>query len=56
VEPDLGQYYRDNVIGGPGAFMLVAETFEQFAGAILKKMVVEIAPPQPTMRGSAGKA
>jgi hypothetical protein len=43
VEPYLDQYYRDYVIGGPGAFMVVAETFEHFADAILKKMIVEIA-------------
>jgi hypothetical protein len=31
------------VIGGPGAFMVVAEKFEQFADAILKKLIIEIA-------------
>ena len=43
VEPYLDQYYRDYVIGGPGAFMIVADKFEDFADAILKKMIVEIA-------------
>jgi hypothetical protein len=43
VEPYLDQYYRDYVIGGPGAFMVVAKDFEDFADAILKKMIVEIA-------------
>jgi Protein of unknown function (DUF1194) len=43
VEPSLDQYYRDYVIGGPGAFMIVADKFEDFADAILKKMIVEIA-------------
>jgi Protein of unknown function (DUF1194) len=42
-EPYLDQYYRDFVIGGPGAFMVVAENFENFADAILKKMITEIA-------------
>jgi hypothetical protein len=42
-EPYLDQYYRDYVIGGPGAFMVVAEKFENFADAILKKMITEIA-------------
>jgi len=43
VEPYLDQYYRDYVIGGPGAFMVVANDFESFGEAILKKMIVEIA-------------
>jgi hypothetical protein len=42
-EPDLDRYYQDFVIGGPGAFMVVAKDFESFADAILKKMIVEIA-------------
>ena len=43
VEPYLDQYYRDYVIGGPGAFMIVAKDFESFADAILTKMIIEIA-------------
>jgi hypothetical protein len=43
VEPYLDQYYRDYVIGGPGAFMIVAKDFESFGDAILKKMITEIA-------------
>ena len=35
-------YYRDNVIGGPGAFVIAADSFETFAEAILKKLVIEI--------------
>ena len=42
-EPYLDQYYKDYVIGGPGAFMVVAKDFESFADAILKKMITEIA-------------
>jgi len=42
-EPYLDQYFRDFVIGGPGAFMIVAKDFETFADAILKKLVIEIA-------------
>jgi hypothetical protein len=43
VEPYLDQYFRDYVIGGPGAFMIVAKDFESFGEAILKKMIIEIA-------------
>src|SRR3954447_23220536 len=42
-EPYLDQYYNDFVIGGPGAFMIVAKDFETFGEAILKKMIIEIA-------------
>jgi hypothetical protein len=42
-EPDLDQYYKQNVIGGPGAFMIVAKDFNAFSDAILKKMITEIA-------------
>jgi hypothetical protein len=42
-EPDLDYYYKQNVIGGPGAFMIVAKDFDTFADAILKKMIIEIA-------------
>jgi hypothetical protein len=43
IEPDLEQYYLHNVIGGPGAFVIAAQSYETFADAILKKLVIEIA-------------
>jgi hypothetical protein len=39
----LEKYYRDNVIGGPGAFVMVAEDFNAFGKAIIKKLIAEIA-------------
>ena len=48
LEPDLDQYYRENVIGGPGAFVIAAKDFETFGEAILKKLIAEIAATQPT--------
>jgi hypothetical protein len=42
-EPYLDTYYKENVIGGPGAFMIVAKDFNDFADAILRKMIIEIA-------------
>ena len=44
----LPKYYEENVIGGPGAFLLKVENFDTFAEAITRKMVTEIAgrPPQ----------
>lgn len=43
LEPGLDRYYYDNVIGGPGAFMVTAQTYETFAEAVLKKVITEIA-------------
>ena len=39
----LEKYYQDNVIGGPGAFVLVAENFNSFGRAIIKQLIAEIA-------------
>ena len=39
----LANYYRNNVIGGPGAFVIVAEDFNSFGQAIVKKLIAEIA-------------
>ena len=47
LEPDLARYYRDNVIGGPGAFAIAAENYETFGDAILKKLITEIAANIP---------
>jgi hypothetical protein len=43
VEYDLDTYYFENVIGGPGAVMVPADSYESFAEAILKKLIIEIA-------------
>ena len=47
LEPDLDIYYEQNVIGGPGAFMIVAKSYGTFADAILKKLIAEIANLPP---------
>ncbi|HMK71490.1 MAG TPA: DUF1194 domain-containing protein [Xanthobacteraceae bacterium] len=39
----LENYYRNNVIGGPGAFVLAAENFNSFGRAMIKKMIAEVA-------------
>ena len=43
---DLDVYYEQRVIGGPGAFIVVAEDFTAFASAILSKLLLEIADSQ----------
>jgi hypothetical protein len=40
---DIEKYYRDHVIGGPGAFVIRADGFEDFARAVRRKLVLEIA-------------
>lgn len=49
----LEKYYRDNVIGGWGAFVMVAEDSKSFGQAIIKKMIAEIAELSPAS-GAAG--
>jgi hypothetical protein len=39
----LDQYFEQNVIGGPGAFMVVAEDFDAFGTAVRRKLLREIA-------------
>jgi hypothetical protein len=43
----LEKYYRDNVIGGPGAFVLVAKDFNSFGNLLIKKLIAEIALVAP---------
>lgn len=45
--PDLDRYYRDCVIGGPGAFMVPVREPAQFAQAIRTKIVREVAALDP---------
>ncbi len=48
VEPDLDHYYFTHVIGGPGAFMVPVANYDNFADAILKKLINEIAAEPAT--------
>jgi uncharacterized protein DUF1194 len=43
VEPDLEEYYRNNVIGGPDSFVVVARDSAAFGAAVLRKLLVEVA-------------
>jgi hypothetical protein len=49
----LEKYYRDNVIGGPSAFVMVAEDFNAFGKAIVKKLIAEIAAAPSPRRHTA---
>ncbi len=47
VEPELERYYRDNVVGGPDSFVIVAQSIESFAQAVLRKLLLEVAGLPP---------
>ncbi len=48
----LTAYYENNVIGGPGAFVVEAESFEAFGQLLVSKLVKEIAQaPSRRRRG-----
>lgn len=41
--PDLNDYYRNCVIGGPGAFLIPVKDWPQFPAAVRRKLILEIA-------------
>lgn len=43
----LDDYFRENVIGGNGAFMILAEDFESFGIAVKRKLIREIVGRPP---------
>ena len=46
----LANYYRNHVIGGPGAFVMVAESPSSFGDIIVQKLIAEIAQAVPQQR------
>lgn len=46
--PDLDIYYQTCVIGGPGAFVIPVTDWPDFADAVKRKLVLEIAGLSPT--------
>ena len=52
--PDLtlDKYYEENVIGGPGSFMIVADNFDHFGRAVRTKLVREISDAGGPRRSS----
>ena len=48
----LPEWYRQNVIGGPGAFMRAIEDFHSFADAMTNKLVSEIVEAAPEIRSA----
>lgn len=48
--PDLDEYFRQAITGGPRSFVIKAKNRRTFAEAILKKMILEIAGTTPEIR------
>jgi hypothetical protein len=46
IVPDIVRYYADCVIGGPGSFVLPVHRADEFAEAIRRKLVLEVAGRQ----------
>lgn len=55
-EPYLEEYYRGHVIGGTGAFVLVAMDYQDFVGAIRRKLLRELTPAETADRGGSDLA
>lgn len=51
IEFDLDRHFLEEVIGGPGAFMIAAKDFESFGEAIARKLVQEISATPSFPRG-----
>lgn len=47
AEEQFKEYFKENVIGGPGHFLEMAEDFTSFGGAIKRKLIREIANISP---------
>ena len=41
-EPGIVDWYHTNVVGGPGAFLVVADTYDAFSAAFREKLRLEI--------------
>ncbi len=50
---NLDLYYTDCVIGGPSAFIIVAQGFEDFSRAVRRKLILEIAGGTPEKKPEA---
>lgn len=49
----LANYFRNNVTGGPGSFVLEARNFQSFGQALIAKLIAEIAGVPPVSRHAA---
>jgi len=56
ADPDPVAHYRAEVIGGPGAFVEIAESFQDYPRAILRKLLREIDQPLIVSEAARAKA
>jgi hypothetical protein len=49
-EPGIEGWYRTNVVGGPGAFLVVADSYDAFAAAFRQKLRLEITGLAPSRK------
>ena len=56
VSYDLEEAFANLIIGGPGSFVITADSSETFADAVRRKLILEIAeaPLGPTIRAALG--
>ena len=52
----LDEFFRDNVIGGPGAFYIAASGFRDFYRAVRRKLILEIAGKLPVDQNQTAKS
>ena len=52
----LEGWYREHVMGGPGAFVLPADGFKDFGRAIRQKFVIEISASRDRLRHASAEA
>jgi len=48
-DPHVDDWYRENVIGGTGAFIVVADGYDAFAAAFRQKLTLEVAGRTPAL-------
>ena len=49
-EPGIVDWYRTNVVGGPGAFLVAADSYDAFATAFQQKLRLEITGLAPSRK------
>ena len=52
---DLVALYQDRIIGGPGAFLVPADTGAKFTEAVRRKLILEIAGSQPDTKQTTAR-
>ena len=50
AEPEVDRWYKAHVVGGDGAFMIVANGYDAFSDAMRQKLALEIAGEMPVIR------